>query len=815
MPVLSSTINYNSLSLTSKIPLNTVKPVAFSGGELPYYYRISPNLPTGLSFDELSGAISGVPLTATETATYTVSIIDTAHDDASGSFSLSVNTMTAQLSFVEGVPVSAPLVPFTVDNQFQIIAGSLPSGLTLSTSTGAISGTPDYVINDTESRFVVRTSNTSGYFIDKTITATVVGADPVVWSTSAGFLPGDYTTSTAYLPIGPNGESFAINNQYVSYQFVATPAQSPTNTKVRYYLPEGSGVIPPGLTLSESGVLSGFIRDTLTFDGSQVDTGGYDEEEYDKFAYDHGLVAYDSIGVPKIYQFKVTATDGVMRSTRYFKILVVSPDMIRYPDRIQMTLEPGLLTPNPLYLPPLQFINGVTSVEIRADNNQILDLSAYDPYPTLGVVAYTVIPGGSELTNLPNNLSLDSNTGLVHGYVPFQPAYTRNYTVTIAATRSYSTQTVTSTNTLLLGVKGNIEQSIRWISSSTLGTLVTGEISNLSVVAERIDSDIKIKYIKSSGTLPNGVMLAIDGSLVGKPTYGSTGTFTFTVTAQDIYELSSIDKTFTLSVKDYSNTEFTNIYVKPYLPLDKREIYKRFISDDSIFVPNSIYRTYDMNFGVQSEIKLVLSYGVQQLNIADYVSALQENFYRKHLYFGEVKVAIATDDNNLPLYEVVYIDIVDNLVNSTNQSVSPVIHSNNEMYYPSSVPNMKSRLEHIVMPNYTYIRVNSYGMPKFMRTPQLNDYRPPGYMSVMPLCYVLPGEGKKILSRIQNSGFDFKQFNFEIDRIIVEQDLAGSTDKYLIFERRTISDKLDSDNYLFGIDGVRIEINNGTPLEKE
>ena len=43
-----------------------------------------------------------------------------------------------------------------------------------------------------------------------------------------------------------------------------------------------------------------------------------DKEAYDGYSYDHGLVAFDSIGVPKIYQFKVTASDGVSSADRFF-----------------------------------------------------------------------------------------------------------------------------------------------------------------------------------------------------------------------------------------------------------------------------------------------------------------------------------------------------------------------------------------------------------------------------------------------------------------------------------------------------------------
>jgi hypothetical protein len=55
-------------------------------------------------------------------------------------------------------------------------------------------------------------------------------------------------------------------------------------------------------------------------------------------------------------------------------------------------------------------------------------------------------------------------------------------------------------------------------------------------------------------------------------------------------------------------------------------------------------------------------------------------------------------------------------------------------------------------------------------------------MRVIPLCYALPGQGDKIISRIKLSGFDFKLLNFEVDRLIVQESLDSTTAKYLMLE---------------------------------
>jgi hypothetical protein len=87
-----------------------------------------------------------------------------------------------------------------------------------------------------------------------------------------------------------------------------------------------------------------------------------------------------------------------------------------------------------------------------------------------------------------------------------------------------------------------------------------------------------------------------------------------------------------------------------------------------------------------------------------------------------------------------------------------------------------------------------------MRTPQEGDYKPPYYIRAVPICYTLPGQGDKIISRIKLSRFDFKQLNFEVDRLIVQETADNSTAKYLLLERQSLGDRIATDQFLFGPD---------------
>jgi hypothetical protein len=164
-----------------------------------------------------------------------------------------------------------------------------------------------------------------------------------------------------------------------------------------------------------------------------------------------------------------------------------------------------------------------------------------------------------------------------------------------------------------------------------------------------------------------------------------------------------------------------------------------------------------------------------------------ENFYRRNLYFGDIKLAIAQDTHGNNLYEVIYADIVDSLVNKQGVSITKQFEQNNQTVYPASIPNMKTSLESVILPNNAKIKVNEYNLPRFMRTAQPGSYIPLGYVKLVPICYALPGQGFKIIDRIKHSGFDFKQLNFEVDRLVLGNGPNNDSAKYLIFDRQSLS----------------------------
>lgn len=143
--------------ITANLPNGEVG-VAYSQGiswvsGTPYLWSISAGaLPSGLTLDTKSGNISGTPFTA-GSYNFTVKVIDrsTPVQSDTQDYSLRIAatgmvvTTTTSLPFGEnGEPYSAILqaiggvTPYT----WSISSGSLPAGLSLNSTTGAIAGTP-------------------------------------------------------------------------------------------------------------------------------------------------------------------------------------------------------------------------------------------------------------------------------------------------------------------------------------------------------------------------------------------------------------------------------------------------------------------------------------------------------------------------------------------------------------------------------------------------------------------------------------------------------------------------------------------------
>ena len=105
--------------------------------------------------------------------------------------------------------------------------------------------------------------------------------------------------------------------------------------------------------------------------------------------------------------------------------------------------------------------------------------------------------------------------------------------------------------------------------------------------------------------------------------------------------------------------------------------------------------------------------------------------------------------------------------------------------YAVSVANMQLQLEEIQLDPTIVITVNEHLRPRYMTTLQPSTGVPIGFIKAVPICYTIPGGASKVLSRIKNSGFDFKQFDFDTDRLVVETVQNDSQTSWLAYPTNT------------------------------
>jgi len=214
--------------------------VAATGGITPYSWSvILGSLPPGLALSASTGAITGTP-TASGQYSFTVQAQDSAATTqiAISTSNIGIAAATAPQITTSALPNGTVQLAYsatpaatggTPPYSWSVVSGSLPSGLTLDTSTGAITGTP-----------------TAAGQYSFTLRAQDSAASPQTVSKQFGISVGtsapQITTSTL-----PNG----ILKAAYSATLAATGG-TPT-----YIWSIASGSLPTGLLLASSGQISG------------------------------------------------------------------------------------------------------------------------------------------------------------------------------------------------------------------------------------------------------------------------------------------------------------------------------------------------------------------------------------------------------------------------------------------------------------------------------------------------------------------------------------------------------------------------------
>jgi hypothetical protein len=150
------------------------------------YSIVSGSLPTGISLNEETGVISGT-YSQDQNFSNSISIraIDTGGNFADRTFTIFYNqpvlVSSPSPAFYQNVSYSSSIVVSdTTSITHSIASGSLPTGLSLNSSTGLISGTP---ANNTSVSVTIRSTDQGGNYIDTVVSylAVPVTITPNLW----------------------------------------------------------------------------------------------------------------------------------------------------------------------------------------------------------------------------------------------------------------------------------------------------------------------------------------------------------------------------------------------------------------------------------------------------------------------------------------------------------------------------------------------------------------------------------------------------------------------------------------------------------
>ena len=543
---------------------NYIQVLTASGGTSPYTFSIqSGTLPAGLSLDTASGTISGTP-----TVAGTSTLVFQASDSASNTTtkSLSITIIAAALPQISSTSLSNGLVGTAYAQvlvgvsgvpaySFGITSGTLPTGLSLNSVTGVISGTPT---SATTSNLTFQITDSVSGSSTKSLTLQVVA-------------PPHPQITTTSLPNAVVQSSYA---QVIS----VTPGVPP------YTFSISSGSLPAGLSLStQSGILSGIPTST----GVSSFT----------------VSVTDSIGVLASFNYSLTVTNPpspqitnsslVSGSTgsSYMQVLQTTGGYGALTFSIfSGTLQTGLsLDANSGTISGIPTASGSSSIAFKV-------LDSLGSFTTKNLTLQVVVPPAPSITtaslqngivsinyaqvvqvtggispytfqlssgSLPAGLSFNSTNGTISG-VP-----------TAAGSSSFTVQVTDSIN-------GTVTKSF----SLAVNLPTPPVINNTSLAAGQVTVPYAQSVLVSggvspytftvtSGTLPAGLALnSATGSLSGTPT--TAGSSTLTIQVQDqVSNTASQSYTLTVAGSPYAPLTFTNT---SFIPLVLESAASRTIS---------------------------------------------------------------------------------------------------------------------------------------------------------------------------------------------------------------------------------------------
>lgn len=770
--------------------------------------------------------------------------------------------------------IATPVAPATSIVGYAIISGTLSSGLSMD-ELGLIYGTPSLVPNGTVSAFTVRVTDNLGNIRDRTFSIEIsaslvpqfttpegilISTQDSVWTSiqleysnpdptnevaielQEGILPPGLEISRTGLIQG-YAQPPTISTTIASVSTVCTLTDAATDS---FSVLNISG-ITPGRPVVFTDSVFGDVLAGQTYYINTVDVVANTftisvTQEGDVFPVINGSGAMTvtlpaiSVGQPTIrtYSFILKLISPLGTDISSYAITVINqntPVSQGGPGKQTNTRIPTILNTRPLTIEidPSNVYYGYyilppVSPSSLADIGTILS----DNFFSFKFLGYDF--DGNELqylfSNLPSWLSGNSSTGWITGTPELPLAGINMYSFNVSVRKASNPAISTPNFNFAFYLSKDVTGQITWVTPSNMGEIFNETISTLNVVAT---SDVPLSYRITEGTLPPNLILLSNGEITGyvasQPTdvlldVGTSTEFTFTVEAFSTeYAIVNSSKTFTLTVVQEYQQPTDTLYIKAAPSLEDREILRSLLNNETLIPSDYLYRSEDIYFGKASSVIYEHAYGIFASNIQAYLDAVTRNHYWRNITLGELKTAVAKNDAGDIIYEVVYSEVIDNLVNSAGVSVSSQvswprpINLNLGPYY-TSVTNIFASWEQIsgqdyytslspgsvrtLYPNSLYNMRNRVGqvlgqefdsrlLPLWM-TSQQSDGSTLGYTQAWVICYTKPGYSETIKNNIQNPDgtpaslewpFTLNKINFKIDRFSVGKSTTYNYDNTL------------------------------------
>lgn len=451
-------------------------------GTAPFTYTLTGTLPAGLNFNTSTGVISGTPTGTGSTGTFTVTVNNAlttalgtgAATSASTSLQSSVVTpvvvISSPVASANLAPVSIqPTTTSTTSPATSWSATGLPAGVTINTTTGAITGSPTAPGSYTVS---VTATNSGGTSTAQTlvINATAVPLIPGSTATTTGSngIPTTVSLTTPTLAFGVSGQTYTI------------PSTGSYPTPVTFT----SSNLPSWASLSSSGVITGT----------------------------------PPVGTTNPTTFTVTASNGVGSGTS----IAVSIPLVTTAPTIAATTPFGNVSPvasttNTLVQsggsPASAYALGTTS--LGAGNTAPSWVSIN---PSTGAITMSPQNANPALTGLPQNFSFPvtlTNSGgsvtttvtLTVADVPIIPA-TLSYTIPTGTAWSHNfLSDITSTNGPFTWALTGSPSNAAWLGSTGLfaSSSVTGAVAGTPSADGTTTFNFSVS--NANGTVPVSVTI--------------------------------------------------------------------------------------------------------------------------------------------------------------------------------------------------------------------------------------------------------------------------------------------------------------------